>query len=188
MKTAVIINIIIVLLEIPALGYDFKTRGWKAFIYYTVLSNLFAAITGIIYIFVPETPLTTGLQFLSTDTVAVTFLVVMFYLGPTRGYKNMLIKGAGPVVHFIAPILAVVNFIFFEKVPQLDVCWTWIAIFPTILYGAVAYPMNIIGKWNGPYSFLRAREQPVWVTVLWIIALGLLAYGIAWGLLALCRL
>ena len=42
----------------------------------------------------------------------------------------------------------------------------------------MAYPCNILRVWDGPYPFFQVWTMPVWMSVLWFVALFMLSFGL----------
>ena len=69
--------------------------------------------------------------------------------------------------------------------PQLPVRAAIYAMLPTLLYGTITMLLNILRKLNGPYPFLHVYEQPVYMSIIWFIAIIGGSYLIALGIRAL---
>ena len=55
----------------------------------------------------------------------------------------------------------------------------WLALIPTGLYALVMAPLNCFRVISGPYPFLCVHEQPWYVSVAWLFAIGLVAALVA---------
>ena len=136
--------------------------------FFTTLSNLFAmAGCALILPFcvaaactgkasVPDFVLL--FKYVSTVSVCVTWLTVMFFLGPTQGYRKMFEKN-GLYLHLIGPILCVGSCCFAERaVPSLPAAL--LGLIPTVLYGTVYYIEVIVKKhWEDFYGFDRGGNH-----------------------------
>ena len=92
-KAIIILNLIIILLELNSLSFDY---GLTSLFYYTELSNLLALITSIILVitsFKKKLPnYVKVLRYISTINLTITFLVVFFVLAPKGNFYNMFIE------------------------------------------------------------------------------------------------
>ena len=163
--------------------------------YYTVCSNLFALLTGVICLyfnakcllglrfFIPSWAKV--LKYLSTCTLMVTMFIVIFVLVPLYGGGTetliyFLFTGEMLYHHLLCPLLALVSFVWIDegsfagerKLPLL-------AVAPTLLYGVIVTVLNIVGVVYGPYPFLQVTTQPLWQSALWYGAILALAYALA---------
>ena len=50
---------------------------------------------------------------------------------------------------------------------------------PLLAAAVVAVVLNVMGVWYGPYDFLHVYEQPLWLSVLWGVAILLVALLLA---------
>ena len=135
MKTAsVIINAVMFLTTFIIVVSFFRKdgawqiqRGLKAFRYFTVLSNVFCAITAlymaICQAFDRVTPATIFLKYLGTVSVTVTILTVFLFLGPSQGGYGDLLRGENLYMHLIGPLLAILSFCLIEKQRMLLHCF-----------------------------------------------------------------
>ena len=131
--------------------------SFKSLKFFTVLSNIFAALASLIYGVtmllimagaVKEMPKWIFvLRFMSVVAVAITFLTVMVFLGPTTGFGKMF-KGSNLWFHMVVPITAILGFIFFDHASSLKFIETLFAVIPAFLY-ATFYLMNIIKNGKG---------------------------------------
>ncbi|MBP5288772.1 MAG: Pr6Pr family membrane protein, partial [Clostridia bacterium] len=126
----------------------FSSVGLGSLKYYTVLSNLF---TGFVFIccaavgFSGKETLPKTLQLLKLSAVScvlVTFTVVMIFLGPVFGFDLMFL-GANLVLHLIAPLLACLSYLLFEKRGVVSLKASFFGLIPTFLYG-LGYLSNIL--------------------------------------------
>lgn len=162
----IIANILIVIMEIIAFRLSFRRIRWEMFIYYTELSNLIVLISSIAYL------LTKGnapaLRYLSAVELTMTFLITLCVLVPMGGgFKTLMISDNGLYHHTLVPILSVVSYIFWEPHSAL---WL-LPVILTTLYGLTMMFLNLIGKIDGPYPFLRIHHQSRITSVLWFFGL-----------------
>ena len=108
--------------------------------YFTVLSNLLCALAALTVAVCRlgggEIPYVVGVfKYVGTAAVTVTLLTVVFFLGPTLGYKLMF-TGPDLWLHLICPLLAVVSLLLWDK-PELPFGAAFLGTLPVALYGAV---------------------------------------------------
>ena len=168
-KTAFILNVMIVALEMVGFAITFaRPNGADYLKYYTQESNLLL---------------------LAACCIAVTLAVVIFVLSPSEvpergcaGYFDTLWGGTNFYFHFVCPILAIVNFIFFEKNSDFRPTVALLALLPTVLYAAIAMGLNIARLTVGPYFFLHVYEQPIYMSLIWCVVVFGGAYALAYAL------
>ena len=137
------------------------------FCLFTTDSNILCMLTALILVYFEVRYLATGkpiprlaiyLKFVGTTAVAVTFSVVVLFLGPLTDFVSMVFGGTSLYMHFAGPLLAFVSFCFFENLHPLNKKALLPAIIPTVLYGAVYIVMVVIlgsenGGWIDFYHF-----------------------------------
>ena len=142
-------------------------RGLKAFRYFTVLSNVFCALTALVMALAQMkdavTPAVLLLKYLGTVSVTVTLLTVFLFLGPTQGYRTML-EGDNLYMHLIGPGLAIGSFCFLEKQP-FSFPVALLGLLPVALYGAL-YLYRVIyapeaTRWEDFYGFNMGGKWPL---------------------------
>ena len=87
-----------------------STGGFSNLRYFTVLSNLFQGVVSLAYFFGRKV---SRLKYAATTAIAFTFIVVLCFLGPTRGYDSVY-SGANFFSHLVVPVLAIADFLIFE--------------------------------------------------------------------------
>ena len=151
----IIFNALIVALTIIAIlmmffgdGGALASSKWEAFKYFTVQSNLFAAISSaisLIYlIFKKDKEYPTWLittKLVTTLGVAITFFVVIVHLGPIYGYALLYAKEQ-LFLHAIIPLLAMINFTLIESKNKMSFKLTFYSFLPIAIYGSV-YMINV---------------------------------------------
>ena len=121
--------------------------GWEMLKFFTVQSNILmgiASLISLIYILIGVYPKWVSvLKYVATGTVTLTFLTVMFYLGPALGYLAML-KDANLLMHLVTPVISIAQLFLLEpKIEKMRfVNSTVISILPMTAYG-IAYLINI---------------------------------------------
>ena len=117
------------------------------------------------------------IKFVGTASVTVTFLTVIFFLGPTQGYRNLL-SGTGFFEHAAGPLLAILSFCFLERFQNLPFRTALLSIVPVLLYG-ILYGYKVLlapeeKRWDDFYGFIRGGN--------WILpAVGMLLACFAVG-------
>ena len=110
---------------------------------------------------------------------ALTFAVVVLFLGPTMGYVSMLFVGTSVYMHLLGPLLGIISFCFIENVCRLEKKYLLFTVLPALIYGIVYLVMVIfIGENNGGwYDFYGFNIGGFWY--LSSAALILLSLGIS---------
>lgn len=170
---------------------NMAVSGVRAFKYFTNDSNILMALTSIgiivcdILMLLKEREdidqLALLLKQVGTVAATVTFLTVMFFLGPTQGYGIML-AGKNLYLHLICPVLAILSYVFTEytqnKKENMFV-YSVYGIIPTFLYGIVYLIMVVVVEdgWEDFYGFNQGGLWYVSVFVMlaatYVISLGL---------------
>ena len=172
-KSRTIFNIIIAALVLTAIfisvlrngGGLLAARGFENMKFFTTQSNVFR---GIVSIFIAVSSLRgrdrgnralAMWDYVSTCTVAVTFIVVFAFFGPLYGITNLL-HNSNFFFHLVIPVLSMLEFMLFNdvriKMPKL-----LLAAIPPLLYGIFYYlnlTINGIGTWpdtNDWYGFVN---------------------------------
>ena len=162
-----IVTVTVLRMTLLPSGPLMTAAGWGVFRYYTVLSNVFCALTCLAALLRPDgrdggrCPLPLyGLQLSGTGVVLVTFLVVVAFLGPLYGYRAMF-TGASFWLHLVVPMLALLRMLLLRPDRPLPFPATLPAVAPTLLYGAVYALVNAL-TWTGRsdpatdvYGFLK---------------------------------
>ncbi|MBQ6172407.1 MAG: hypothetical protein IJK34_07225 [Clostridia bacterium] len=174
---AIVIFVIFALILMMTAKTDgsLSSRGWSAFKYYTVQSNVFCAITSLIMIFftlirknseIPDWLYV--LQLTGTTVVTVTFLVVVGFLGPVYGYQNMYLR-ANLWFHLIVPVVGMIKMLLIRPKRYYPFSITLWGILPTFLYGAVYSVINAVG-WTGKSN----PETDIYGFLFWGWGIGIL--------------
>ena len=165
-KISIIINLIIVLwmayctynIFSEGLGGNMSGNNITAFRYYTIDSNVFAAISALVMLIARITKgqpgsFATNFKYYGTCTVTVTLITVAAFLGPTIGYKEMFV-GDNLYMHLIGPLLCVVSFCFADRGHKITIGHARKSLVPTIVYGFVYLFMVVVFKrWPDFYGF-----------------------------------
>lgn len=191
-KACITLNLSIIIMEIVGFILNFCESGRIAIEYYTEQSNILALIASSVFLFFllskkPAPKWAIWLKYIATLGLAVTFLVTITILGPMYDFKYdfLLFHNALLFQHTLCPILGVICFIFFDKSEKLKMKDVFASLAWTIFYAILMIILNIVGAISGPYPFLKVMEQPVLVSIMWVIViLGmafLLSSGIRWS-------
>lgn len=172
---------------------NMQVKKTRAFVFFTVQSNLFMAVCSAVMLFFNVTALLCGgaqvpywfetVKFTATVAVSVTLFVVMLVFVPTTGLKPM-IDGDNIFLHLISPVLAIVTFVLFDGSVRLAPSALAFAMIPVFAYAVLYYIMVIIvgeekGGWSDFYYFNKGGK---W----YLSALGV--FGMALTLAFLIRL
>lgn len=195
---SVVFDIIAAVCGIVGVTLTTSTYGNNTFIYYTNLSNVFAAAACLLHAAFTVKELLTENYFLHNAVkyiklsaavcVGITFFVVLTILAPAAGengffyaflWREMIF------VHFLCPLFTVLSFVMFDKYPRLPMSACHISLIPTYIYGAISIYLNIKGVWDGPYFFLQVTKNPIHISIIWILAVAAIAYLISCTLLLL---
>jgi hypothetical protein len=177
MKTKKIGTVISVLLNIAVAAATFFAviEGWKigdgtaetarslrTFRYFTTDSNILSGIScaalAVYTLIHPKKDSAAArffikLKFVGVCSVMLTFLVVIFFLGPNQGYGYML-SGANLWLHAICPLAAFAGFLLFDGGLTQSGKGSLIGALPTLLYGAVYFcEVVLLKRWPDFYGF-----------------------------------
>lgn len=184
-KIAIILNILLILMEIAGFLICITLYGYFDISYYTQDSNLFALIVSIIYLInviskKEISKIVSVLKYISVLSLMVTFLVVIFILAPMYNfaYLYLMTSEASIFYHTLCPIIAIISFVFFEEHKIEGKKDILRATYFTMLYSIILIFLNIIGKVDGPYPFLRVRHNPIYMSIIWFIIIIGGAFGI----------
>lgn len=197
MATALFLNIIIVLGTVFVVlrycrtddgKHTWERGSWK-FRFFTTDSNVFSGIAALIMIpfeiralasggSIPLVPLM--IKYMATVAVSLTFVTVLFFLGPTQGYKEMY-SGTSFFVHFLGPVLAFISFCFLERGINLSSFSFIFGMIPMVLYAILYYRMVLVkgplnGGWEDFYGF-NVKDR--WKISLAIMLIATLILSIA---------
>ncbi len=162
--------------------------GWANLKYFTVESNLFVGIVCIVWIASrlagKQGKWLSVLKYVSAVSVFVTFSVVVAFLGPRYGY-GLMYYGSNLFFHLLIPLLAIAEFVLFEK--KISLPESLFAMIPPFVYG-IGYLVNCLA--NGIGSWETVRND--WYGFLeWGYAVGVAIFAVicalAWGLGLLLR-
>ena len=195
---SIALNLFIVWAEPIALPMSWDWGKEQMFIFYTEDSNILSACICAMVAVGQLVCIFTGrelprwlhtLKYIATCCLTMTFLTVVFVLGPMyedgNGWYIMLFTGSMLYHHFLDPVLAILSLVLFERLPRLPLGQVWWALVPTILYGLYDLHGNITGAIDGPYPFMRVYDQTIQETLMWfaiILVTNLLYAFLLWWL------
>lgn len=187
-------------LGIIGCGIAFEANGIAALRFYTQDSNLFAAAVNLASAIVmivalarrrPVPEKIRRLRYYATCCLAITFLVVIFVLGPgpdSPGYDALLLKGANLPLHLLCPVLTIISMMLPDGGKKMPLRCALFSLAPTLVYGVPVVILNFIGKLKGPYYFLQLKKFKPHNAVLVIVVLLAGAYAIGLVTLLLSNL
>lgn len=186
-----VVNALIVALEVAALAMSVAYNGGiGAFVYYTQLANAVGLVASAACVVVGMRPRGTAerawhvvrtFKHAAVAMLMMTFFVVAFVLVPMMdaggqdGFRMLFVESPRQITHFVCPLLACVSYLVWEARPPLSWRASQLGLLMTFLYAIVAYTMNYLRIWDGPYPFFRVWDLTVTSTVLWFVVLLLLA-------------
>lgn len=189
-------SLLLGILELVVVLDSVLDDGIRMLQYYTELSNLISGIVLLISSYHTYRYLKEDIEipewiriarFTTVCLTSITFLIALFVLGPTYGYVWILFHGQMIFTHTICPILSFLLFVIFEKEPPLNEKAVIYSLLPTILYGLITIPLNILRVMHGPYPFLYVYEQSWYTSILWVIGILVFAFFLAKGIFYLNR-
>lgn len=183
----VFISIVMNLMATPT--ESVREVGLKTFRMFTVLSNMFVAITAAMSIpfavdgirqknyHLPRWIV--NLTFSSVTCITLTFLITIFILSPRSGYFEMMISGSFLFMHTIVPIVSILSFLMINTYHNVKLKTSLYALIPVLAYGVVYLILVIFvgeenGGWRDHYHFQAL--MPWYVT---FVLMMLLTFGIA---------
>lgn len=178
---SMIIKIIAIIVSIYGMAKSFS--GMMFFTYFTNLSNIFIDVMLLIFLIydfllwqqkeIKIKQIMYIIKFMATISITLTLFVYMFILAPTNkdGFIHAYINnGAGSLcVHFINPLLAIIDFLVFDSYYQSDKRHVLYAVIPPLVY--VGY-IIVLGqvfqiRWDdtmlAPYNFLNYGAKTGWL-------------------------
>ena len=195
---SIALNLFIVWAEPIALPMSWDWGKEQMFIFYTEDSNILSACICAMVAVGQLVCIFTGrelprwlhtLKYIATCCLTLTFLTVVFVLGPMyedgNGWYIMLFTGSMLYHHFLNPVVAMVSFLLFEREPRLPLVSVPLALVPTIVYGVYDLWGNITGRIDGPYPFMRVYDQTIQESLMWfaiILGTNLLYAFVLWWL------
>lgn len=153
---------------------NMKVKAERCFRYFTVDSNVLAALASAVMVYFNIRTLASGdlsvpawatvFKFTGAAAVALTFFVVIFMLAPfSKDGFFSLYEGTGFIMHLVTPVLAMLSFILFDGGERLSYLTILIAVIPTMIYAVVYFYMVMIkgegnGGWEDFYGFNKGGK------------------------------
>lgn len=169
-----ILNLIIVILVLTSvcdLYYNgvvgnMVATGRDSFRYFTIDSNILLGISSLCtmfsIVFKKNLKWVTVLKLFGVTSVALTFLVVVLFLGRVLGYE-MMFDGANIYLHAVNPLLGVLTFTLFDPKKEMGIRENILSLIPVILYGIVYGFMVFVRKrWEDFYSLNSGVLEGKW--------------------------
>ena len=172
-------------------GVSVKGQPWaeqrKIFRFFTYLSNIFSGLTSLLTLVMELIGWGSGsfvfptwlmlLRLLSTASVTVTFLTVLFFLAPHAGWQ-LLYKDDNLYMHVAGPLIAVASFVFLERGTAIPAGLTWLGGLTVILYAAL-YLKKVVflgeerGGWPDFYYFNQGGRWKLSCTIMILAGLAI---------------
>ncbi len=183
----VFVSIVMNLMATPT--ESVREVGLKTFRMFTVLSNMFVAVTAAMSIpfavdgirkrnyHLPRWIVNLTLS--SVTCITLTFLITVFVLSPKSGFVLMMATGSFLFLHTIVPIVSILSFFFINTSHNVKFKATIYALIPIFAY-AVVYLVSVIvvgeenGGWRDHYHF---QELMPWYLI--FVVMMLFSFGIA---------
>ena len=161
----------------------FTALGLSAFKFFTVDSNILAALTALVLVFFEadilrgkKTSIPKWLHLLSlaaTTGVTLTMMVTVFFLAPTVTYNPLyLFANANLFMHLVTPLLCIVQFVFFERETKISFKESLWGVCPMVLYALFYVPNVFLHQVNGRalpeydwYGFFFAGLNTGWIVL-----------------------
>ena len=197
MILSIVINAVIVLWTSYTMYWYFRIhqpekplkRKLHIFRFFTYLSNDFSAIVSLMILIYEMMHLSSGaaalpdvlmiLRFMSTVSVVITFLTVVFFLAPTIGIF-LLYKEDNLYMHVVGPALSVIEFLLVEKCLRFSSAQIIFGMIPMLAY-ACLYLYKVVktgeerGGWPDFYGFNRNGMWKISCTAMIAAALAVSA-------------
>ena len=165
---------------ILTMGGSFSFVGLR---FFTVLSNLYVALSFIILVFLGEKKAAFRNQlFLSaTVSISITGLVYNLVLVPFAGADPIFAYYANFSVHLLAMVLALFNYFVFEQKGHFKYIYLWAACAPPLLYWASFMVIGAITNASAdfyPYFFMNPPQIGWLLTLMWLGILVVIILGL----------
>ena len=139
--TARILCLIILALEIRGLSLSLTRRLWKAFVFYTQLSNMMTAVSAALLLVFGQPYPVSVLRYLSVCMMVMTFFVTTCVLVPMGGDpKKLLWSGNGLYLHVLCPVVSALSYILAEHHAGRGAIPVPVAV--TLVYGLTMLCLN----------------------------------------------
>jgi hypothetical protein len=179
---AIVANIVLVAIEILGIRMSLLEDGVIELQYYTEIANIFSLIAAIVYVVsliiaifkekeIPK--LVSLLKYMSVISLVLTLIIVLVVLAPfyNNAFSALLFSGSYLFYHTLAPIVALISFMFIEDHNIKGVKDSLIGTSITILYAIVMIILNVTRTIVGPYPFLLVYKNTFGMSVAWFIGI-----------------
>ncbi len=163
-------------------------------LYFTNWSNILAVVAAVcaLYCVFKGNKLPRSVAVLKLSSLlmlTVTFLVVLFVLGPIKGWELLFDPGGLLFLHCIVPILSLIDYLYNVEIDPPEKRDVMLSVLPMLLYaiGIVAVLLIAGNDDLAPYPFLRIHSQPVYVTILWFAGIAVVGFALSYGYSRLVR-
>lgn len=155
--------------------------GPLAFTYFTILSNMFMIAVFTVFLVKDINNIVSDekivfsntlymIKFMATISITLTFFVYLVILAPTYNggiINSYLSDGCGSLcVHLIMPIIAILDFLFFDEEYKSENSHYVLATVPPLLYTVFIIVASSLGlRWGtmyAPYNFLNYNAPTGW--------------------------
>ena len=159
----------------------------EIFKYFTFQSNIFMAIVALIYAIyqllvikgkkenIPH--VLNVFYHVGVTAVALTFIIVVLFLAPGYGFDKMY-RYANLFYHGLAPVIAMANYMFFNKECRIRFIDTLFAIIPSLLYGIVYFIVVVSNNAYGDINidfYMFGKDGP-WIGAINFLSVMAIAY------------
>ena len=166
-----------------------KISYWHHIVSFTILSNIFLGIIALIAGFLaaknPKKEVSKGLStwyLVACSSGMLTVLTVIFFLAPMRAvsgknYFDMLLEQMF-FLHFLNPVLATINYIFFMNKEKTELKPRLLAILPPVIYAApYIFCVCIIKVWPDFYGLTFGGNN--WIIPIIFALMCAIMFGIS---------
>lgn len=176
--------------------FAFSATSWKAFIYFTVDSNVYAGIISLIFaIFqlmvlnkkIKSVPKAVYLlKFSASVSLTLTMMTTVFFLAPTSSSGFFaLFMNSNFFYHFFVPVLCFISYVWFENDCQFTLPFTFTGIIPMGLYSIfyistilIHLENGVVAKGTDWYGFLFMGFNTIYIVIPLILGITyLFAFG-----------
>lgn len=169
--------------------------GLKTFRMFTVLSNIFMALSAALCIpfavdgirnrdfHMPRWIV--NLSFISVTGVALTFLFSLCLLAPKMGFVRIMVAEGNLFLHTIVPLASIISFIFINDYHTVKLSATLASIIPVSLYAVMYLVFAILigeenGGWRDHYHLEGLMPWPLMALIVFAVTF-VVANLVRWG-------
>ncbi len=149
----------------------FDASKATSFLPFTINSNIFLAIVGLLFLIVgiislvEDRPLpqwVVQLKLASVTLVSITFLVVIFYLAPLWGIDDTnksFYLDCNLFLHVLAPLFAIIGFVLFDVETKIKWRWNWLGTLFVLVYASLYIALIFVNEDLGYDIYNFAHEK-----------------------------